>query len=192
MPDKERLSAFPRMLSPLETTVGRDDASRRALKPPRPGMAQTAPRLPPDPHLPTPDIALPTSLSPCSPGRVAMLAFLGFVVQEFIRLPGDMYSEPNGVKAFFQVGPQPLIQIFLFCGFLEFTLHKGKMTQMDMFADGKREPGNFGFDPLGFGKDPSKRERLALAELKNGRLAMIAIGGLIHHALVTGHATFSS
>lgn len=36
-------------------------------------------------------------------GRVAMLAFLGFIVQEFIRLPGDLYSEPNGVKAFFQV-----------------------------------------------------------------------------------------
>lgn len=32
-----------------------------------------------------------------------MLAFLGFIVQEFVRLPGDLYSEPNGVKAFFQV-----------------------------------------------------------------------------------------
>lgn len=127
-----------------------------------------------------------------TPGRVAMLAFLGFIVQEFIRLPGDLYSEPNGVKAFFQVGPQPLLQIFLFCGFLEFNMHKGKLTQVDMFADGTREPGNFGFDPLGFGKDPAKRERLALSELKNGRLAMIAIGGLVHHALVTGHATFSS
>lgn len=38
-------------------------------------------------------------------GRVAMLAFLGFIVQEFVRLPGDLYSEPNGVKAFFQVRP---------------------------------------------------------------------------------------
>lgn len=102
-----------------------------------------------------------------------MLAFLGFIVQEFVRLPGDLYSEPNGVKAFFQVcsvvtsfhtiwlcrtarahthtpsvipqqvGPQPLIQILLFCGFLEFNLHKGKMTQVDMFADGTREPGAF-------------------------------------------------
>lgn len=124
-------------------------------------------------------------------GRVAMLAVLGFIVQEFVRLPGELYSEPNGVKAFFQVGPQPLIQIFLFCGVLEFVGHKGKLTIMDMFTDG-REPGNFGFDPLKLGADPSKRERLALSELKNGRLAMIAIGGLIHHALLTGHATFSS
>jgi hypothetical protein len=80
-----------------------------------------------------------------------MLAFLGFIVQEFIRLPGDLYSEPNGVKAFFQVGPQPLIQIFLFCGFLEFTLHKGKLTQTDMFADGTREPGAcFVFPSVGY------------------------------------------
>lgn len=30
-------------------------------------------------------------------------------------------------------------------------------------------------DPLGFGKDPAKRERYALSELKNGRAAMIAV-----------------
>jgi hypothetical protein len=40
-------------------------------------------------------------------------------------------------------------------------------------------------DPLGFGKDPAKRERYALSELKNGRLAMIAIG-----AWLGAHAMF--
>lgn len=40
-----------------------------------------------------------------------------------------------------QVGAQPLLQIFLFCGFIEFMSHKGKMTLVDMFADGTREPG---------------------------------------------------
>lgn len=43
-----------------------------------------------------------------------------------------------------QVGPQPLLQIFLFCGAVEFASHKGKLTFLDMFEDG-REPGNFGF-----------------------------------------------
>lgn len=28
--------------------------------------------------------------------------------------------------------------------------------------------------------------RLQLAEIKNGRLAMIAIGGIVHHYLITG------
>jgi hypothetical protein len=32
-----------------------------------------------------------------------MLAVLGFIVQEFVRLPGDLYSEANPVKAFAQV-----------------------------------------------------------------------------------------
>lgn len=36
-----------------------------------------------------------------------------------------------------------------------------------------RVSGNFGFDPLGLGKDPAKRERYALSELKNGRAAMV-------------------
>ena len=32
--------------------------------------------------------------------------------------------------------------------------HKGKITPVDMFEDG-RKPGEFGFDPLGFGKNPA-------------------------------------
>ena len=37
-------------------------------------------------------------------------------------------------------------------------------------------PGNLGFDPLGlYPKDPAGQERMQLAELKNGRLGMIAI-----------------
>lgn len=32
-----------------------------------------------------------------------MLAFAGLVVQEFVHLPGDLYSEPNAIKAFYQV-----------------------------------------------------------------------------------------
>jgi hypothetical protein len=37
-------------------------------------------------------------------------------------------------------------------------------------------PGNLGFDPLGlYGKDEQSKKRMELAEIKNGRLAMIAI-----------------
>ena len=37
-------------------------------------------------------------------------------------------------------------------------------------------PGNLGFDPLGlYPKDTAGQERMQLAELKNGRLSMIAI-----------------
>lgn len=44
-------------------------------------------------------------------GRVAMLAVVGWIVQEFVRLPGDLYSEPNAAKAFFQVKKKMKIYI---------------------------------------------------------------------------------
>ena len=49
----------------------------------------------------------------------------------------------------------------------------------DMFEAG-RAPGDLGFDPLKFGDNTATRARLELAELKNGRLAMLAFSGMIH------------
>jgi len=51
--------------------------------------------------------------------------------------------------------------------------------------------GEFGFDPLNLGKDPAKRERYALSEVRNGRLAMLAVGGLFHQVLVSGEPLVS-
>lgn len=52
--------------------------------------------------------------------------------------------------------------------------------------EGKREPGYFGFDPLGLGKDKERFRKYQENELRNGRLAMIATGGAIHQMWVTG------
>lgn len=47
-------------------------------------------------------------------------------------------------------------------------------------------PGNLGFDPLGlYPKDKAGQERMQLAELKNGRLGMIAITAFAFQELVT-------
>jgi light-harvesting complex I chlorophyll a/b binding protein 4 len=118
-------------------------------------------------------------------GRIAMLAALGFIVQEFVHLPGQVFSNKVAVDAFFQVPRGGLWQIFLFIGLLEFVMNKGKMTPLDMFSDPNRKPGDFGFDPLGLGKDPQTRRRYQVAEIKNGRLAMLAVGGFIHHMFLT-------
>jgi hypothetical protein len=61
-----------------------------------------------------------------------------------------------------------------------------------MFTDPNRVPGDLGFDPMGMSKNksPEEKEKLQLQELKNGRLAMLAIGGMIHHNWVTGDPLF--
>ena len=53
-----------------------------------------------------------------------------------------------------------------------------------------RQPGDcdWGFDPLGlYPTDPAKQKEMQLKELKNGRLAMVAIGGMVAGASITGH-----
>jgi hypothetical protein len=68
-------------------------------------------------------------------------------------------------------------QILLFTSVIEYNSNLNKWTQDTMFTDPKREPGNLGFDPLRFGDKKASRARLEMAELKNGRLAMLAFSG---------------
>jgi Chlorophyll A-B binding protein len=124
-------------------------------------------------------------------GRAAMLATVGFVVQEYVTLPGMTHVDDSN-QAPAAAGISAMLQIVFGLGVLEWWSNKGKVTMMDMFEDESREPGNFGFDPLGLGKNKSKEQMadLELKEIKNGRLAMLAIGGMIHHNWVTGDALF--
>ena len=56
-------------------------------------------------------------------GRVAMLATLGTIVQEFVQLPFPATSNPVATEAFFQVPAGGLWQIFVFCGVIELNLN---------------------------------------------------------------------
>ncbi|CAN0480314.1 unnamed protein product, partial [Ectocarpus sp. 12 AP-2014] len=56
-------------------------------------------------------------------GRIAMLAVVGWLVSEVVHLPGPAYMSENPVDAMAAVGPGPMLQIFLFCGFLEWKFH---------------------------------------------------------------------
>lgn len=118
-------------------------------------------------------------------GRISMLACLGFIVQEFYHLPGDVFSNPLATDALFTVPATGLIHITILCGVIEFASYKGKLFPYNMFDGTKHEPGKLGFDPLGLGKDPEKFAKYQANEIVHGRLAMLAIGGFIHQMLLT-------
>eukprot|EP00429_Kryptoperidinium_foliaceum_P138128 CAMPEP_0176287794 /NCGR_PEP_ID=MMETSP0121_2-20121125/53624_1 /TAXON_ID=160619 /ORGANISM="Kryptoperidinium foliaceum, Strain CCMP 1326" /LENGTH=201 /DNA_ID=CAMNT_0017628431 /DNA_START=23 /DNA_END=628 /DNA_ORIENTATION=- len=124
-------------------------------------------------------------------GRSSMLATLGFVMQEFWTIPGYEHVDDSNLGPTV-VGASPMLQIVFWMGVLEFWTNKGNVTMETMFSDPARVPGNLGFDPMGLAKGKSDDEMAAmqLKEIKNGRLAMLAIGGMIHHNWVTGEALF--
>lgn len=119
-------------------------------------------------------------------GRAAMLATVGFVVPEFVRIPGEQFSFESIPKVIdaHDALPDSMIQIFLWISYLE-AVSIPALANMNEYD---RRPGDFSFDPLGlYPTDPEKQKKMQLAELKNGRLAMIAIGGMVAGAAVSGN-----
>lgn len=131
--------------------------------------------------------------------RIAMLATVGWLVQAagiHLPSPDGLYDVANPIDAFFHVGASPIGQIFLFIGALESINHNGKLGMTDMHKDSTREPGSFTLPIYGAGQLKGKTEQyindIKLKELRNGRLAMFAIGGLVHHTIVGGTETFGA
>merc|ERR1711877_20996 len=103
-------------------------------------------------------------------GRVSMLATIGYIVPEYVKLPGEISPSmglkfadvPNGLGALSKVPPAGIAQIFAFAGFLELSYNKPC-----------GEPGNYGKGFLGLGsvglsasiQDPGTREKKLKAEL---------------------------
>merc|ERR1719486_557982 len=117
-------------------------------------------------------------------GRVAMLASLGFLVgEQFHPLFGGNIDVPSYIA--FQETPLqtfwPAVVFLISIAevFSVFTFQNPAGSQpWSISLD--HEPGDLGFDPLGL-KPTSAAELAAMQtkELNNGRLAMIAIAGMV-------------
>mmetsp|Transcript_1660 Transcript_1660/g.4413 ORF Transcript_1660/g.4413 Transcript_1660/m.4413 type:complete len:209 (-) Transcript_1660:312-938(-) len=110
-------------------------------------------------------------------GRICMLAALGFLIQEIFTLPGSYFKPQLAVNAHdYFVRTGGMSQILLWCSFFEIF---GTVALWETM-NGTREPGYYAFDPLNLAKNPETRKKYELNEIKNGRLAMIAVGGFVH------------
>ena len=122
-------------------------------------------------------------------GRVAMLAALGQLWTgglfggAFGVLQDPVFSQADKpLAALTQVWaerPEAIIQIVAFLSWLEFRPKQNGALG---------EPaGDFAWDPLNLRpEDPETWEKVQLRELKNGRLAMIAVSGMIAAELTNG------
>lgn len=142
-------------------------------------------------------------------GRVAMAAFVGYCVQSNFVFPwpqtlnGDPHPSID-LTPEAQWDAIPLIakvQIFVVIGFLEMFDESGGGGALPHYMSG-RKPGQYPslkenfplhftldlYDPLGFHKNMSaeRSARGLKAEINNGRLAMLAITGMIYQDVFTG------
>ena len=113
-------------------------------------------------------------------GRVAMLAVAGWVATDMgIRFPGSIFSTSNIPEAYHAhdtlVAQGTMTFMLMVVGLIELC-HGACLVQVSKGELPDREPGDFNFDPLKLNKNNS--EAMKLKEIKNGRLAMLAFGGI--------------
>jgi hypothetical protein len=134
-------------------------------------------------------------------GRVAMLAALGFLATESFGplLTGDALYAASGERILSQQWPIALAAIAIpevysvqdFVTPYESTITPGNKWLIRSDHELGTVMGGEVFDPLGLKpEDPEELKEMQNKELNNGRLAMIAIAGMVAQELATGERLF--
>lgn len=126
--------------------------------------------------------------------RVAMLAAVGFPIgEQFHPLFGGDIDTPSFLA--FQASPLqqfwPVVVSAIAIPELFSVFSFEDPGENPWTIKASHEAGDFGFDPLGLKpKDPVELKKMQTKELNNGRLAMIAIAGMVVQEGVTGAKLF--
>ena len=123
--------------------------------------------------------------------RIAMLASVGaFSSQIGLTIPGyTSVADPvENLNKFVSEWPLGFSQIILAIGIIEGNFFPGDFW----YGKGAREAGDLGYDPLGLfrNKTPAQKDNLRLQELKNGRLAMMALAAYTSEHWIPGSVPF--
>eukprot|EP00607_Mallomonas_marina_P007748 CAMPEP_0182416542 /NCGR_PEP_ID=MMETSP1167-20130531/861_1 /TAXON_ID=2988 /ORGANISM="Mallomonas Sp, Strain CCMP3275" /LENGTH=175 /DNA_ID=CAMNT_0024589393 /DNA_START=153 /DNA_END=680 /DNA_ORIENTATION=+ len=123
--------------------------------------------------------------------RIAMLASVGaFSAQYGLVIPGyTAVPDPvSNLNNFITEFPFAFAQIIFSIALIEGAAYPGEFWN----GKGSREAGDLGYDPLKFfkGKTPAQQDTLRLQELKNGRLAMMAMAAYTAEHWIPGSVPF--
>jgi len=121
-------------------------------------------------------------------GRIAQMAVLGFIVPGLIRIPGLEDVTSNPVAAISDTPFGGVWQVIAFMGFVDLF----RINRMNELGS-SYTPGDFGwgqgegrFNPFSFNYSAEEYFEKQVQETKHGRLAMIALIGLVIQANASG------
>ena len=116
-----------------------------------------------------------------------MLAVVGFITTDFVRLPGDMYSFesiPKTIDAHDKlIADGPMVQLLMWVGLWDLIVTAPAIVAT---MNGERAPGDYGLYTYAPADEAAMKKKVN-SELLNGRLAMCAVGGIAAQSAITGH-----